>query len=145
MITRYVLRLLILAAILALTIFLTARKWSAASCCEDFRESSYSITTEQLADFGFGIIGWNYAHVAPLAFTERAMRISECESTHRPEAVNPTGCMGLFQICRDSATRRLVQNMGYQWAQLLDPDVNLEVAIAWWRATGYNWSHWECE
>ena len=115
-----------------------------ASCCEDWKESSYSIDSYQLAQFGYGWLGWKRAHLAPLTFTTNAMRIIECESTYRPEAVNAGGCMGLLQICPDSATRRLVQTMGYQWEDLLDPDINIDVGLQWWRATGNNWSHWEC-
>ena len=136
--------ILIAALILVLTIFVSVRDSSEACCDADFRESSYSMTFEQLEDFGWSVIGYNRIHIAPIAFVEGVMRISMCESTYRPEAVSPTGCLGLMQLCRDSAMLRVVHGLGYQWRDMLDADNNLEVAIWWWRITGRNFSAWEC-
>lgn len=134
----------LLVALMLLMLYVLAFVVHAEACCEDFVQAGYSITPEQLQDFGYAVVGYNRVHIVPIAFASGVMAISLCESTDNPGAVSPNGCLGLLQLCKDSAMLRVVHSLGYEWADMLDPDANLDVGEAWWRATGYNWSHWAC-
>lgn len=70
-----------------------------------------------------------------------ALRVAQCESTMNPGAVSPGGDVGLMQI--NPVHRGRVAAMGYQWDDLFDPRVNLEVAWSIYAERG-NWSPWSC-
>lgn len=71
-----------------------------------------------------------------------ALRVAQCESTMNPRAISPGGHdWGLMQV--NTVHRGRVADMGYQWEDLLDPRVNLEVAWTIYAERG-NWSAWVC-
>lgn len=143
------LRLLIQAALLmaslGLLLLLTGQTAS-ASCCEDFAEGGLSISYQQIEDMGFGVVKGQQVHIAPEGFAERFIAVAYRESRYNPLALGKNGkynCIGLLQLCTDSAMMRLVTTLGYTEQDLYDIDINIIVAEWWWRATGKNWSHWE--
>lgn len=71
-----------------------------------------------------------------------AIAVARCESGLRPGAISAgQGNWGLFQINR--VHEDLVEEMGYQWDDLLDARVNSLVAKEVFDAAG-GWSPWEC-
>jgi soluble lytic murein transglycosylase-like protein len=72
---------------------------------------------------------------------QAAIGVARCESGLNPAAVSRGGGnWGLFQI--NTAHRRRVANMGYQWEDLLDPRVNTLVAHSIFSEQG--WRPWGC-
>jgi soluble lytic murein transglycosylase-like protein len=77
------------------------------------------------------------------AVADEALAIAKCESSMNPKAISPgQGSWGLFQINRYAHADR-VSSMGYSWAQLLDPAVNVVVAKSVYDDAG-GWGPWEC-
>ena len=64
-----------------------------------------------------------------------ALRVIDCESGGNPNAYNPSGASGLFQVLASWA-----DNFGYVPAQLFDPGINVSVARILYDDGG--WGHW---
>lgn len=72
---------------------------------------------------------------------EEAIRVAECESTLRPDAISPGGGnWGLFQINRVHTGR--VAGLGFTWQEMLYPWQNAVVAADLWAEQG--WRPWTC-
>lgn len=66
------------------------------------------------------------------------LRIIECESNGDPQAVNPrSGASGLMQVMPFWA-----DHFGYEREDLLDPSLNMEMAVLVWQEQG--WEAWSC-
>jgi len=73
----------------------------------------------------------------------RALRVMRCETrgSAAPDyAVGRAGEVGRWQVHPIHAG--LVERLGYEWADLTDPEVNGIVARAIWDASG--WKAWAC-
>lgn len=78
---------------------------------------------------------------ATVAQQDQAIRVANCESTLRPDAVSSGGGnWGLFQI--NTIHRGRVEAMGYQWDQMLLAYENSRVAADIWAEQG--WRPWSC-
>ena len=78
---------------------------------------------------------------ASVAQQDQAVRVANCESTLRHDAISPGGGnWGLFQI--NSVHRPRVEAMGYTWDQMLMPYENARVAASIWAEQG--WRPWSC-
>ena len=113
----------------------------------DYKDSSTAISYSQLVeDFGYGIITVDgETLIVPAEFAQGYLPIMACESDFKTDAVSPTGCLGLMQLCKDSAMLKVITGMSYVWMDMLDAVANVRVAAHWWTITGRNWSHWECK
>ncbi len=72
----------------------------------------------------------------------QANRVAACESGGNPNAVNPSGYYGLFQLSK-YWHESTANSMGYSWNQILDPYVNARVARVVFNQSG-GWSPWSC-
>lgn len=69
----------------------------------------------------------------------QAVRVARCESGLNPNAANPSGARGLFQLLGHQS---LYEAHGWSSADWADPYVNTVVAHDLWRSSG--WSPWVC-
>lgn len=85
---------------------------------------------------GAGVEQWR--SLVALYFPEQvdfALLVIDCESGGNPNAYNPSGASGLFQVLASWA-----DNFGYVPAQLFDPVINVSVARILYDDGG--WRHW---
>jgi hypothetical protein len=73
---------------------------------------------------------------------DEVVRVSDCESRHRPHVVGAAGERGVMQI--HPVHRSLVASLGYAWDQVADTRVNLAVARAVFVQAGRSWRPWSC-
>lgn len=100
---------------------------------------------ESIVDQGHGVVGYpGELRIVDGEFAEGFLPVALCESGYNQGAVSPMGCLGLMQLCRDTAMLKVVTGMGYAWDDMLQADANIHVAERWWTLTGRNWSHWAC-
>ena len=94
-------------------------------------------STEQVfRGMGAGVEQWRGLVAA--YFPEQvdfALLVISCESGGNPNAYNPSGASGLFQVLASWA-----DNFGYTPAHLFDPAINLQIARALYDDGG--WGHW---
>lgn len=74
-------------------------------------------------------------------FWRELPNIAWCESRFSPAALSYTGDWGLLQLNRFYQEDR-VNALGYEWEQVLDPEVNVRVAWDIYQETG--WQRWAC-
>lgn len=65
-----------------------------------------------------------------------AVAVALAESSGNPNALNPSGAAGLWQILRSAHPELFAR---YQWN---DPNDNARMAYSVWRAAGNSWSPW---
>lgn len=73
----------------------------------------------------------------PADQVDRALRIMACESGGNPNAYNPSGASGLFQVLASWA-----DNFGLSPSDLFVPEINVMVASKLYYDGG--WGHWVC-
>ena len=78
----------------------------------------------------------------PADAADRMIRVAWRESRCRPDAVSPTGCLGLLQICWPLHRRLVAEVCGGAGARelLFSPGCNLRVGRALWGRAG--WAPW---
>lgn len=72
----------------------------------------------------------------------KALSVVQCESGMNPNAYNPNGYYGLFQLSK-YFHERTANSMGYSWSQIFDPYVNARVARVVFNQAG-GWGPWAC-
>ena len=138
MITRYVLRLLILAAILALTIFVLSGSWSAALHGQP-ETSSY----DAFLDAGYGIIRYQgHTMLVKAEFARTYLAVAYCESGYDEKAEGALGERGFLQIHPVHKDR--IERLGYTWDDMYTLWPNLVVAYDIW-LDSESWEQWSCE
>jgi LysM repeat protein len=71
---------------------------------------------------------------------EQAKRVAMCESTMNPNAQNPSGASGLFQIL--PSTFASTSQAG---KSVYDPAANIQAAYEVFSRDGFSWSEWVCQ
>lgn len=101
---------------------------------------------ESVLDSGYGVVGYpGQLRLVDERFAKGFLPVAWCESRYNARAISPNGCLGLMQLCMDSAMRKVITSMGYTPEDMLEADANIHVAERWWTLTGRNWSAWECK
>ena len=81
--------------------------------------------------------------LVPTKFAEEGMKILGCENRNWDvKAISYTGDWGLWQLNRQT-WEPLANSLGFQWAQMLEPGPNTEVAMAIWSQTK-SFKEWSC-
>jgi soluble lytic murein transglycosylase-like protein len=71
---------------------------------------------------------------------EQAKRVAMCESTMNPNAQNPSGASGLFQIL--PSTFASTSQAG---KSVYDPAANVQAAYEVFSRDGFSWNEWVCQ
>jgi hypothetical protein len=111
----------------------TAREGSADASAQQapVQTATYSgvLTAAQVGQLWLGAGGPAYAEA-------QAVQIADCESGFNPDAYNPSGATGIWQILGQ------VTDFG---GSLTNPEVNAANAVAKFTASGDNFSAWVCQ
>jgi LysM repeat protein len=73
-------------------------------------------------------------------YAGQAKRVAMCESTMNPNAYNPSGASGLFQVM--PSTFASTSQAG---KSVYDPAANIQAAYEVFSRDGYSWSEWVCQ
>jgi LysM repeat protein len=71
---------------------------------------------------------------------EQAKRVAMCESTMNPNATNPSGASGLFQVM--PSTFASTSQAG---KSVYDPAANIQAAYEVFSRDGFSWNEWVCQ
>ncbi len=76
-------------------------------------------------------------------YAGEALQVAQCESGLNPDAANPSGATGLFQIM--PATWNGTSFQPYTWAKATNAGLNTQVAFSLFSKDGYQWRQWGCK
>ena len=76
------------------------------------------------------------------ALEQEAVRVSACESEHKPWAVSPTNDHGLFQLHAPIWRAKFTEVTGQPWHEVYSPWWN--AVFAHWLQRQSGWTPWAC-
>ena len=102
-------------------------------------------TAAPVAQTSSGCAGWGdlVAAYFPAEQVAKACSVLACESEGNPNAYNPSGASGLFQIMEKYHRSQFEAVTGRDWSAVFEPAPNVQYAADLWRRKG--WQPWVCK